>query len=134
MEVLPTKTAVFPHTMEILTYLQVKSYVLHLITNGFEQTQWKKIRNSGIDKYFTEVITSEASNSMKPEPQIFAYALQKSGAKLDESIMIGDNLEADIQGAMNAGMDNIFVNHTQAITELNPTFTVTHLNQLEKIF
>jgi putative hydrolase of the HAD superfamily len=48
--------------------------------------------------------------------------------------MIGDNLEADIQGAMNAGMDNIFVNHTQAITELNPTFTVTHLNQLENIF
>jgi putative hydrolase of the HAD superfamily len=134
MEVLPTKTAVFPHTMEILTYLQVKSYVLHLITNGFEQTQWKKIRNSGIDKYFTEVITSEASNSMKPEPQIFAFALQRSGAKLDESIMIGDNLEADIQGAMNAGMDNIFVNHTQAITELNPTFTVTHLNQLENIF
>jgi putative hydrolase of the HAD superfamily len=71
---------------------------------------------------------------MKPEPQIFAFALQRSGAKLDESIMIGDNLEADIQGAMNAGMDNIFVNHTQAITELNPTFTVTHLNQLENIF
>ena len=134
MEVLPTKTAVFPHTMEILSYLQVKSYVLHLITNGFEQTQWKKIRNSGIDKYFTAVITSEASNSMKPEPEIFAYALRKSGAKLDESIMIGDNLEADIQGAMNAGMDNIFVNHIHTKTELKPTFTVTHLNQLENIF
>ena len=60
--------------------------------------------------------------------------MQKAGATLRESIMIGDNLDADIQGAMNAGMDSIFVNHINASTNLKPTYTVTHLNELEQIF
>lgn len=134
LEILPTKKEVFPYTMEILHYLTSKEYKIHLITNGFEKTQWSKIRNSGLDKFITHVITSEASNSLKPKKEIFEFALQKADAKLQESIMIGDNLEADIQGAMNAGMDTVFVNHINATTTINPTYTVTHLNQLEKIF
>ena len=134
LEVLPTKKEVFPYTYEILEYLKSKGYSLHLITNGFEKTQWSKLKNTGIDHFFTQVITSEASNSVKPDKEIFEYALQKANASLDHSIMIGDNLEADIQGAINAGMDCIFVNHISATTELQPTYTVTHLNELEKIF
>lgn len=57
-----------------------------------------------------------------------------AGAQLRESIMIGDNLDADIQGAMNAGMDTVFVNHINAVTALKPTHTITHLQQLEIIF
>lgn len=134
LEVLPTKKEVFPYTYEILEYLKTKCYSLHLITNGFEKTQWSKLKNTGIDHFFTQVITSEASNSVKPDKEIFEYALQKANATLDHSIMIGDNLEADIQGAINAGMDCVFVNHISATTELQPTYTVTHLNELEKIF
>ncbi len=134
LDILPTKKELFPYTIEILHYLTGKNYQLHLITNGFEKTQWSKIRNSGLDKYITHVITSEGSNSLKPKKEIFEFALQKANASLKESIMIGDNLDADIQGAMNAGMDTVFVNHINANTSIKPTYIVTHLDQLERIF
>lgn len=134
LDILPTKKEVFPYTMEILQYLTEKKYKVHLITNGFEKTQWSKIRSSGLDKYITHVITSEGSNSLKPKKEIFEFAVKTAEATLTECIMIGDNLDADIQGAMNAGMDNIFVNHIDATTTLIPTYTITHLDQLEKIF
>ena len=134
LEVLPTQKKVFPYTFEILDYLKNKNYQLHLITNGFEKTQWSKLKNSGLDKYFTHVITSEGSNSLKPKKEIFEFAINKAGANIKQSIMIGDNLDADIQGAMNAGMDSIFVNHINAATDINPTYTVTHLKELEQIF
>lgn len=135
LEILPTKQNVFPHTYEILEYLHDKQYVLHLITNGFEKVQWSKLKNSGLHTYFTHVITSEASNSLKPKKEIFTYAMAKAGATVSESIMLGDNLDADIQGAINAGMDSIFVNHINStIDKVVPTFTITHLQQLEDIF
>ncbi len=133
LEILPVKNGMFPYSYEILDYLKNKDYQIHLITNGFEKTQWSKIRNSKIDHFFTHVITSEASNSMKPEKEIFDFAMNQSGALLQESIMIGDNLDADIQGAMNAGMDNIFVNHIDATTDKKPTYIITHLKELENI-
>jgi putative hydrolase of the HAD superfamily len=134
LEILPTKKVLFPYTIEILEYLIAKKYTLHLITNGFEKTQWSKLNNSGLNHYFTHVITSEASNSLKPKKEIFDYAMDKAKCVLRESIMIGDNLEADIQGAMNAGMDTVYVNHINAMTVIKPTYTVTHLQQLESIF
>jgi len=133
LEILPTKAKLFPYTLEILDYLTAKQYKLHLITNGFEKTQWKKINLSGIGKYFTHVITSETSNSLKPKKEIFDYALEKAGATLKESIMIGDNQDADIQGAINAGMDSIFVNHINAEPQLSPTYIIHHLKELESI-
>ncbi|MFZ4059141.1 MAG: YjjG family noncanonical pyrimidine nucleotidase [Ferruginibacter sp.] len=133
LEILPTKTQLFPYTIELLDYLLSKKYSLHLITNGFEKTQWSKLNNSGLNTYFSHVITSEASNSLKPKKEIFEYAFMKAGALPEESIMIGDNQDADIQGAINAGIDNIFVNHIKAESKLNPTFIVTHLKQLTEI-
>jgi putative hydrolase of the HAD superfamily len=134
LELLPTKKNLFPYTIEILDYLMEKNYALHLITNGFEKTQWNKLNNSGLNKYFTHVITSETSNSLKPKKEIFDFAIDKAGAIINESIMIGDNLDADIQGALNAGMDAIFVNHINATTDLQPTYTIYHLKELESIF
>jgi putative hydrolase of the HAD superfamily len=133
LHVLPTKTNLFPHTIEVLEYLTQKKYVLHLITNGFEIVQHSKIKNCKIEQYFTEVITSEASNSLKPHKEIFDFALQKSGALLQESIMIGDNQEADINGAKNAGMDTVFVNHLKVQPTVKATFTIEHLEELEEI-
>ena len=134
LERLPTKKGLFPYTVEILDYLTAKGYTLHLITNGFEKTQWSKINNSGLNHYFTHMITSEASNSLKPKKEIFEYALQKAGASLAESIMLGDNLDADIQGAINAGMDCVFVNHLKATTDIKATYIIHHLEELEQIF
>jgi putative hydrolase of the HAD superfamily len=134
LEILPTKKILFPYTIEILNYLKEKEYDLHLITNGFEKTQWSKLNYSGLSGYFTHVITSEGSNSLKPRKEIFDFAMDKAKSSLAESIMIGDNLDADIQGAMNAGMDTVFVNHINAVPEIKPTYTVTHLKELEVIF
>lgn len=131
---LPTRKILFPYTIEILEYLLDKKYILHLITNGFEKTQHSKLKNSGLDKYFNEVITSEASNSLKPHKEIFEFAFQKTGALPDESIMIGDSIEVDIQGAINAGIDQVFVNHLNIEPLIQPTYTVSSLKELEKIF
>ena len=121
LAILPNKKNLFPYTIEILEYLKSKQYKMHLITNGFESVQFKKIENSNLAPYFIEVITSEASNSLKPQVAIFEYALAKSNASLESSIMIGDNESADIQGAINVGMDSIFVNHLQ----VKPTVPAT---------
>jgi putative hydrolase of the HAD superfamily len=134
LEVLPTKQALFPHTLEVLRYLTEKKYQLHLITNGFEKTQHHKMKTAGIDIFFKEVITSEGSNSLKPHPEIFAFALMKTGAAKKESIMIGDTPDVDILGAREAGLDQVYVNHTGNREPVDATFTVYSLKELEEIF
>ena len=139
LELLPTRTMLFPHTKEILNYLREKEYSLHLITNGFEKTQHSKLKYSGLDIYFKEVITSEGSNSLKPNREIFEFAFQKTGASPHESIMIGDTIEVDILGAYNAGIDQVHVNHltSEPIPVMEnklPTYTIFSLKELENIF
>jgi putative hydrolase of the HAD superfamily len=134
LESLPTRNLLFPHALEILNWLSAKGYHLHLITNGFEITQHSKLQHAGMAGYFTEVITSEGSGSLKPHKEIFEYALQRTGAEKKESVMIGDSLEADIQGAMNAGIDQVFVNHLRIPASVQPTYTVYSLKELENIF
>ena len=133
LELLPTKKKLFPYTVEILEYLKNKQYKMHLVTNGFESVQHNKLRESNLTAYFDQVITSEASNSLKPHKEIFDYALQKAGAVVAESIMIGDNQDADIQGGINAGMDTIFVNHLKVEPTVKSTYMIHHLKELEHI-
>jgi putative hydrolase of the HAD superfamily len=134
LELLPQKTNLFPYTIEILDYLINKGYKLHLITNGFDAVQHSKLQHSKIHTYFEEVITSERSNSLKPNKEIFEFALQLTKAEKEHSIMIGDNLDADIQGAMNAGLETVFVNHINATPTIQPTYIIYHLKELEEIF
>lgn len=133
LEILPTKKKVFEYTYEILDYLTQKNYSLHLLTNGFEKTQRIKLESANLTKYFKSIVTSEISNSVKPKKEIFEYALKKAKGKMEESIMIGDNLNADILGAKNAGMDSIFVNHINAVCCEEPTYTIHYLKELESI-
>ena len=133
LQILPTKKKLFPHTIEILNYLKDKNYKMHLITNGFESVQMQKIKNAEIAHYFTEVVTSETSNSLKPNKEIFEFALKTANATLSESIMIGDNETADIQGGINIGMDTVFVNHLNVAPTLPATYTITHLKELEEL-
>lgn len=134
LEMLPSRTILFPYTMEILTYLRNKGYTLHLITNGFEKTQYSKISYSGISHFFAEVITSEGSNSLKPHKEIFEYAFQRAKALPGHSIILGDSIEADIKGGINAGIDQVFVNHLNITPDVQPTYTVYSLKELEQIF
>jgi putative hydrolase of the HAD superfamily len=139
LELLPTRTILFPHTREILQYLLDRDYILHLITNGFEKTQHSKLKYSGLAPYFKEVVTSETSNSLKPQKEIFEFAFQKAGANPEESIMIGDTIDVDILGAINAGIDQVHVNHLTkepviVMDKQLPTYTVYSLKELENIF
>jgi len=131
---LPNRRNLFPYTTEILDYLIRKGYVLHLITNGFDNIQHSKLKHSNLTDYFKEVITSENAGSLKPQKAIFEFALQLTKASIKESIMIGDNIEADIKGAMGAGLDTVFVNHLKIDTDVKPTYTIHHLKELEDIF
>lgn len=133
LDLLPTRTHLFPHTIEMLDHMRNKGYQMHLITNGFEKTQHSKLQYSGLTGYFQEVITSEGSNSLKPHKEIFDYALEKAKAVAAESIMIGDDPEVDIRGAKNAGLDQIYVDHVNKPIAFEPTFRVTDLKQLMQI-
>jgi putative hydrolase of the HAD superfamily len=132
LQLLPARTILFPDTTEVLGYLKTKGYKLHLITNGFEKTQYSKLKHSGLKPYFREIITSESSGSIKPQKEIFYYAMNKAGAMLHESIMIGDSIEVDIMGARNAGMDQVHVNYNNAEQEIIPTYTVRRLIELKE--
>jgi len=107
---LPFDNHLFEGAVEILDYLILK-YKLHIITNGFEEVQHKKLKNSGIDHYFSTVTTSEEVGLKKPNPKVFLTALNKANSFPTQSVMIGDSLEADILGANNIGMQTIFYNY-----------------------
>jgi len=107
---LPVNNFLIKDTILVLDYLRNK-YRLHIITNGFTEVQNKKIVNSQIKKYFHSIIDSETVGVKKPNIKIFDYALKISGARSKNSLMIGDNLEADILGALNAGFQAIHFNN-----------------------
>src|SRR5690606_3401356 len=117
------KTNLFPHAIETLDYLKEK-YTLHLISNGFKDACETKISTTGIGKYFMQIVISENVGVHKPHPQIFDYALRSAKARKDESVMIGDSLEADIRGAQNFGMDAIFFNPNRLNTPPDITYEI----------
>jgi putative hydrolase of the HAD superfamily len=134
LEELPAQTALFPHAKEVLEYLAAKNYPMHMITNGFEDTQMRKMKSSGIDHFFTHVITSESAGSLKPYREIFDYAVTKAAATCDSSIMIGDALDIDIIGAYNAGIDQVYFNpQVPANGTLKPTYVINSLHELKQI-
>ncbi|WP_103071014.1 YjjG family noncanonical pyrimidine nucleotidase [Aquimarina sediminis] len=110
IDFLPLHNYLIDGTQDLLEYLNPK-YNLHIITNGFKEVQYKKIVNSGIAQYFDTITNSEEAGVKKPNPFIFEQAIKKSGAKLDKSIMIGDNYEADIIGAEAVGLKTICFNY-----------------------
>ncbi|MDO6807118.1 YjjG family noncanonical pyrimidine nucleotidase [Zobellia galactanivorans] len=102
----------FPNVTEILDYLKPK-YKLHIITNGFQEVQEKKLKNSNIYGYFDQIIDSEMAGVKKPDPFIFELALRRAETRPENSLMIGDNLEADILGAQAVGYHALHFNAHQ---------------------
>ena len=128
----PRRGHVVEGAIEILEYLH-KRYTLHILTNGFDSIQEIKMSTSGLAPFFRELITSESSGYRKPHRGFFDFSMQKTSTGAHEVIMIGDNLETDIRGAREAGIDQVYFNphkrrHTQQVTH-----EIAHLLELRDI-
>lgn len=126
----PRIVRLVPGTMELLDYLKPK-YHLHLITNGFQEVQHTKLSGSGMELYFETLTVSEEVGVKKPNPEIFHYALRKANATAEESLMIGDEMAVDIDGARAAGMDQILFNSSGQPVEGERTFEVQSLVEIK---
>ncbi|MDB5145134.1 MAG: noncanonical pyrimidine nucleotidase, YjjG family [Mucilaginibacter sp.] len=128
----PTKTNLFPDAHETLQYLRTK-YTLHLISNGFSESQEIKISRTNIGGYFQHVIISEVVGVNKPDKAIFEHALNLAKATKHESIMIGDSLEADVRGALDFGMDAIYFNPAGLDKPDDVPVQISQLKELTKM-
>lgn len=107
VDISPRQTELFPNTIETLTELKKDGYKMHIITNGFKEVQHVKLNNCGLDHFFDIVVCSEEIGKNKPSKDIFHYALKNAGAQAEHSVMVGDDLEVDIMGALSSGMQAI---------------------------
>ena len=128
----PRIVRLVPGTMELLEYLKPK-YHLHLITNGFEEVQDTKLTLSGMKPYFETLTVSEEVGVKKPNPEIFQYALRKAHATAEESLMIGDEMAVDIDGARAAGIDTVLFNPRGEKIDGERTFEVRNLLEIKQI-
>jgi putative hydrolase of the HAD superfamily len=131
LERTPRMTGLFPGTLEFLHELR-RSYGLHIITNGFELTQATKLKSSGLTGLFDHVITSEGAGAGKPDQRIFAKALKLAKADPAGSLMIGDSITADMDGARAAGMDQA---HFHPHEEGDPlaTYRIRNIEELRPL-
>jgi len=133
ISICPKKDKLFPHTIEVLEYLSGK-YSLHIITNGFEKVQHIKLKYSNLEKYFDKVITSEQVGVKKPNPKIFDFAISDAKTTAEQSIYIGDDLEVDIIGCQNFGIDEVYFNPEKILHQENIAFEISCLSQLKDLF
>lgn len=130
----PKKSKLYPNTLNALKYLKNKNYQLYLLTNGFLEVQKVKIRESKIEPFFQRMITSEEAGFQKPDKRIFEYAIQEINAEKDKCIMIGDDIENDIMGAQNFGIDSVLFNPENTEYKMKATFEINDLSELKSIF
>lgn len=129
IDYLTTFNHLFEGALDILNYLRDR-YHLHIITNGFEEAQERKMNNANIRDYFKTITNSEMVGVKKPNPKIFNFALDIANASPTESVMIGDSLEADIEGAYNIGMETIYFDYKN-LNNSNGFNRITTLKSLE---
>ena len=132
VRICPTKTNLFPHAHETLSYLSAK-YKLHLISNGFQESTEMKIERTGLGEYFHTIVISECVGCNKPDRAIFEYALTGAQATVPESLMVGDSIEADIRGAQAFGMKAIFFNPERKEKPEDVEHEIIELRQLMDI-
>jgi len=128
-----TKTRLIPGAIELLEYLR-PSYRLFILSNGFREVQFKKLDNSGLAPYIDRMILSEDAGIQKPHKEIFDYALVNTNSRRRESLMIGDSWEADIVGAYQSKIDQLWLNPDNLEpTGFIPTYTVESLPEIKNI-
>jgi len=119
---------------ELMDYLKAKGYRMHLCSNGFHEVQYRKLEACGLRPYFDTIVLSEDAGANKPSPLYFDYALRQTGAGRAETLMIGDNLQTDVLGAMAAGIDAVFFDrYPEYEKDGKPTFTVKSLREIQDI-
>lgn len=126
----PQKTNLVEGSKEILEHLSI-NYTLHIITNGFKEVQYIKLNNSGISTYFQNIIISEEVGYNKPHIKIFRHAETLAKASANECLMIGDDYEPDVKGALNAGWKAIFFSNKKIDNPL-PT-QISQLKEIKKL-
>ena len=128
----PLKRALFPNVKEVLEYLTEK-YTLHIITNGFDEVQKVKMEANDLNKFFTTITTSEEAQAKKPNSVIFELAFKKANAKAEESLMMGDDIDVDILGARNIGMDQVYCNYSKTPHNSDITFEIFQFSDIKEI-
>lgn len=128
----PYKTHLIEDASEVLHYLQDK-YHLHIITNGFKEVQHIKLDACNLKPHFKHIIISEEYGFNKPDIQIFKLAQEFTGALQHECVMIGDNYEADILGALNAGWKAIYLSAFQKENSNNNFYQINRLISLKEM-
>jgi putative hydrolase of the HAD superfamily len=129
----PYKTNLMPGAIEVLEYLKPR-YTLHLITNGFKEVQDIKIDCSKLRSYFHTILISEEHGLSKPDPQIFRLAETLSGARMEECVMIGDNIDMDVHGAQQAGWQAIHLTPTTMTYNAAEIRGIAQLAELRSFF
>jgi putative hydrolase of the HAD superfamily len=120
-----SKPGVVDGAHELMDFLRSQGYRMHMTSNGFHEVQYKKLAACGLRDYFDTIILSEDAGANKPSQQFFDYALKVSGADRETTLMIGDNLNTDILGALNAGIDAMLVNRWNIdAKDIPPTVTL----------
>ena len=132
------QTGLMPGARELLEWLggQGDRFSLSVITNGFSEAQLPKMRTSGIDRYFSHFFLSENLGFMKPDRRFFEAALKRLGATPDQCLVIGDDYNVDIAGAMAVGIPQVYYNltgHPLSPDAIKPTYEITHLLQFKDI-
>ena len=130
------KPGVIEGAHELMDYLRRKGYRMHMTSNGFHEVQYKKLAACGLRDYFDSIILSEDAGYNKPSKGYFDYALKMSGAAVETTLMIGDNLNTDIRGALNTGIDALLFNRWQVEVgdeKPTPTFVVDRLRDIMDI-
>lgn len=125
----PTKTNLFEGTHDVLSALKDK-YQLHIITNGFLESQTMKMERTNINQYFKHIFVSEVIGLYKPDVALFKHALEVVDGEAGSSLMVGDSLEADVLGAKNAGIDQVYFNPLKAAHSYSVTHEISHLSEL----
>ncbi|NJO68958.1 MAG: HAD-IA family hydrolase [Bacteroidetes bacterium] len=133
LRIMPFKTALIEGAMNLMHYLAAKNYKMYILTNGFVKIQNEKLRSSGLDQFIIRMFSSEEIGFNKPKPQIFEWALKSANARKSESLMIGDELFADIGGAKKSGIDQIFYNPTAIPHTEQVTYEVRSLAEIKEI-
>lgn len=131
-----SKSGVVEGAHELMDYLRQKGYRMHMCSNGFHEVQYKKLASCGLRNYFDTIILSEDAGVNKPSPLYFDYALKASGASRETTLMIGDNLQTDIQGALSAGIDALLFNRWKVNLDestIIPTFVTNTLSDIKKV-
>lgn len=107
MEICPRMGYLMPHATETLNRLAAKNYDLHIITNGFTDVQNIKLETAEISSFFGKVITSETAQARKPMREIFQFAVAQTKAQKHRSVMVGDDLECDVNGPLRFGFQAV---------------------------